>query len=198
MGLLSILGRIGKGALGIATGGVSSALGDVLGGASKSGQAQNNNQDTIKLALQNAQLNRDKYALAAPGVRMNTSIRAAMAKRGTPSSVQWGGPGSGLRGEIPQFSGGRKSVYAGLQEPDTQGLLDRVIHEQLMGQVAGGPSGGNADAAMPTNIGQSSTFDKILGGGAFGSSILGAILKARGNGNSTPSAVPFGEDDRLG
>lgn len=196
----SILKLVGKGALAVGTGGASLAapgvgagsmvsdLSDVLGGASKAGAQNNIQQDRNTLDRESIRLGRDRFATAAPEQRMSNSIRAALAKRAAPASVSWGGPGSGLKGELPQFSGGIKSIYSGLQEPDTQGLMDTVLHDQLMAQQQGGISGGGKDTAMP-EINKSSTMDKIIGGGSLASSILAAILKNYVGGGDSSGAT---------
>lgn len=192
----SILKLVGKGALAVGTGGMSLAapgvgahsmvgdVADVLGGASKAGAQNNLAQDRNTLDRENIRLGRDKFATQAPGVRMGDSIRAALAKHATPSSVSWGGPGSGLKGQVPQFSGGIKSIYSGLQEPQTQDLMSKTLQDELMAQQQGGISGGNTDRNMPP-INQSSTLDKVLGGGSLAASILAAIMKNRGGGDTS-------------
>lgn len=189
----SILKLVGKGALAVGTGGASLAapgvgagsmigdVADVLGGASKAGAANNVQQDRNTLERENIRLGRDRFAAAVPGTRMDNSIKAALAKNATPASVQWGGPGSGLKGQIPQFSGGIKSIYPALKDPSTSGLMDQVLHDELMAQQQGGVSGGGKDTAMPA-INQSSAMDKVLGGGSLAASILAAIMKNKGGG----------------
>lgn len=192
----SILKLVGKGALAFGTGGASLAapgvgagsmmgdLSDVLGGAAKAGAENNLSRDKNTLTREAIRLGRDKFAVDAPGTRMQTSLKAALQKNATPASVQWGGPGSGLRGEIPQFNGGIKSIYAGMQDPTHKKLLDQVMADELMQQQQGGVSGKGLDTAMP-EINKTSLMDKILGGAAMGTSILGAIMKNRGGGGMT-------------
>lgn len=199
MGWGSILSKIGLGIAAPFTGGASLAaipaidgLSSVLGGASKSGAAQNASNDQLRLSAENSKLARDKFAAAAPATRMNTSIRAALGKNIAPSTVNWGGPGSGLKGEVPQFSGGVNGALQGVQgNQNTQDLLSQILQDELSQQKTGGATGGNQDATMsfdPKNIGKTSLLDKILGGGALGTSILGAVMK-RGGGQSTPAPV---------
>lgn len=198
MGLGSWLKLIGGGVAAPFTGGASlpialSGLSDVLGGAAKSGAAANQSKDALKVALEGAKLNRDKFATQAPGVRMNTSIRAALAKNAAPASVQWGGPGSGLRGEVPTFSGGANSIVPAMHDPGMSGLFDQIMKDQMMAQQQGGQSGGNTDNKMtvnPQDIGKTSLLDKIIGGGALGSSILSSILKNRGGGGGLNTDDP--------
>lgn len=212
MGIGSILGSIGSIAAAPFTGGTSLAwlpgvlaagggLADTLGGAAGSAQKQNNTSDTLKLALAQAGLNRDKFALEAPGARLSTgssaALKAALANAG-PSKINWGGPGSGLRGEIPTTSGGFHDAIGNLKNnPNYMSLLDLVGKDSLEAEKRGGASGGNKDAAQPSildGVGESSGFDKALGAGAFGSSILGALGKIIPN----PNRNLFGGESTVG
>lgn len=163
---------------------------EVFGGAAKSGAQANQNRDVLQTNLQNTQVSRDRLALDAPGIRMKNSIKAALSKNAVPSSVQWGGPGSGLRGEIPKFSGGRQSIYGAAKDPAVQSLMEQVLQDELMSQQQGGPSGGGRDSAITFEPGQTSALDKVIGGGAFGSSILAAILKNRRRGVTEGASQP--------
>lgn len=189
MGIGSILGAIGGLVAAPFTWGTSLAwlpaalgagggLADVLGGAAKSGQTQNNTNDQEQIALANAKTARLKAALDAPGERLKQSVGASLLNNWTPQKTTWGGPGSVARGQPITISGG---VGQGLQnlDPATKALSQRTIQDELASQISGGPTGGNQDMAMP-QVGQSSTFDKVLGGAGFGSSILAALLKAKG------------------
>lgn len=153
-------------------------IADTLSGAADSAQQSNDRKAAIAASLENTRLGRDQFALNAPGERMNSSVRAALAKNYTPSVAHWGGPGSGLRGEVPTYSGSQ-SFHDAIHNADTQGLMDRVLKDETAQQQHGGITGDNADAAIPTNIGQDSTGDKILGGTSLGSSLLAAILRGR-------------------
>lgn len=180
MGILgSILGVIGA----PFTGGASLALGglsDVLGGAAKSDTGQANESDKLKLALQQALLNSKKFATSAPAERLATGERAALAKTATPASVQWGGPGSGLRGEVPTYSGGIKSIYAANQDPTMKALSQRTLEDSLMAQLNGGPTGKNQDVDLGSaaDVGEGSMGGDILGGLGLGTSIASVLAKA--------------------
>lgn len=177
-----------------------SGLSGVLGGAAKAGQDQNNKADQLKLLLENAKLNRDKFALDAPGTRLSTGMRAAMAGGAAPSKLDWGSkgfvPGAIARGEaqMPTRTGGASGALAAVRDsPDAKQLSNTVLHDQLIAQLRGGTTGGGSrpggdmntsgsDLAMPQGIGQESTGDKVLGGASLATSILGLLLKARGQG----------------
>lgn len=139
--------------------GVGKKLSDVLGGASKS-QA-----DSRHTAAQD-QLDWERLNLAAPGSKLSTMLAAALTKNFTPRTLNWGGPGSGLKGETPSYSGGSNAAMRlSLQDPMVQKLLADV-------------EAGKAGIPNPTAAGQpghESRWDKILGGAAFGTSILGAL-----------------------
>lgn len=187
MGFIDWAKLIGGGVAAPFTGGATlpiamSGLSDVLGGAAKAGQQQNNSQDQLKLLLEQAKLNRDKFAVDAPGKRLQTSAKASMLGNFQPTKVDWGQggfkPGAGLEGKVPTFTGGFSTPV----DDRTKQLSSRIMDEELQSQLQGGPSGGNQDRAMPTGIGQSSTSDKVLGGAAMGTSVLAALLKAFGKG----------------
>lgn len=196
MGLGSILGTIG-GIIGAPfTGGSSLAWGPMLGGlgedivgsikngglpdtltgAAKGGLTAQQQQDALKVALANANTSRMGTAAALPGKRLSTSVKAGMTSRAAPAKISWGGPGSGLRGEIPTTSGGFHDTVTPTGE--TKQLSDQIMHDELLSQLQGGPSapGGGTDMAMP-EVGQETTGDKILGGAGLGTSILSSILK---------------------
>lgn len=207
MGLGSILGSIAGIGLAPFTGGASmiptlmgvggtvGGLADVLGGAAKGSQNQNNESDKIKLLLENAKLNRDKYALSAPGTRLSTGIKASIASNFKPSTLDWGPggfkPGGVAHGApLPTRTGGFSGGMANLN-PDTKALANQITHDELMSQMQGGSGGG--DKAMPTGLGESSTGDKILGGAAMGTSILSVVqraLKGRQSGTTPPYVAP--------
>lgn len=179
-------------------------LSDVLGGAAKSGQQQNNVADQLKLALynakQNATLGAKRFALAAPGKRMGTSMQALLSKYDTPTKVNWGGPGSGLRGEVPTYSGGLSgAVRSASSDPSYQKLRDQVTQDELTSQMAGGASGGNQDVSVgtPPDVGSSSAGDNILGGGALTASILAALGKFK-QPQPQVAKMPMSLDDATG
>lgn len=159
-------------------------IADVMGGAARSGADANYKNDYLKTILENSKLNRDKFAVAAPGQRLQDSTKASLASNFTPSKVDWGPggftPGAGARGVQPTFTGGFSGGMQNL-DPRTKQLQSRVMDDELQGQLSGGATGGNQDRAMPTDIGKSSTLDKLTGAGAFGTSILSAIMKAYGH-----------------
>jgi hypothetical protein len=182
-GTMSALGTIGKVA------NIGSSIADVLGGAAKSGQQQNNTEDALRLALYgqtaNAQTNAKKFALGAPGTRLATALRAALSKSATPASVSFSAGG------IPQFSGGIKSVYSAVQDPQYRQLSDRVMADELQSQMTGGATGGNQDVSIgtPPEVGQSSLGDKLLGYGGLSANLIAALNKA-GIFNQSPTRTP--------
>lgn len=202
----SILKLGGKAGLGFLTGGASLALpgvgagsmmgdvGSVLGGASKGAAEGNNNRDNRALQQASLQTSRDRFALDAPNTRRRDMLKAAIGKNASPSHIQWGGPGSGLRGEIPQRTGGASSMFAALKDPSMAKMNDTVMQDELAAQLRGGESGGKMDRnlQLPDNYGKTSLLQKILGGAAFGTSLLGAITKSRGDGGDNMDAYNAG------
>lgn len=134
-------------------------LASVLGGASK-------DQAASKAMAARNELDWQRLNLDAPGKKLSSSLAAALTKDYTPSTLHWGGPGSGLRGETPTYSGGAKdALTAAKNDPAVAKLLQDVLNGK-----AGIPNPQAAGGA-----GHESLLDKILGGAAFGTSVLGAI-----------------------
>lgn len=198
MGFVDWAKLIGGGVAAPFTGGATlpiamSGLSGVLGGAAKAGQDQNNKADQLKLLLENAKLNRDKFALDAPGERLATSQRANLAANATPSTLDWGPggfkPGAIAKGQapLPKWTGGVTGAIANMS-PDAKQLSNQTMHDELISQLQGGASGpnGGSDKTMPTGIGESSTSDKVLGGASLGTSILGLLLGLNKGGGSKP------------
>jgi hypothetical protein len=158
-----------------------SDIADVLGGMSKSQRDTNAGRDSLQVLLERAKLDRDKYALTAPGTRMDTSMRASMANNFTPTKVDWGEggfkPGMGARGIIPRITGGAGGALANL-DPATRALNRQVMDDELTSQQRGGSSGGGYDSEMPT-LSQNSRLDKVVGGGSSILSLLSAFKNRR-------------------
>lgn len=154
-------------------------LADVVTKAAAADVDQSNKSDTLKLGLQDRALAAKKFSTQAPGERFTNAQRAALAKVATPASVKWGGPGSGLRGEVPEFSGGIKSIYAANQDPTMKALSDRVLQDSLESQLRGGPTGGNEDLGMgsASDVGEGSAAGDALGGIGMGLSIFDVLNK---------------------
>lgn len=124
--------------------GKSKGLSNVLGGASKAAQGQSNFNSA------NA-VNWEKLKLAAPGDRLKTALGAALTKNYTPETLNWGGPGSGLKGQIPTYSGGTKAAMSkSLQDP----MLQQMIADAEAGKAP--------DYSQYENPGGSG-LDKVLG-----------------------------------
>lgn len=155
------------------------ALADILSKAGASDLSQGNTADQIKIALLNAGINAKKLGVTAPATRLATGERAALAKAATPAQVHWDGPGSGLKGEVPSYTGGIKSIYAANQDPTMQALHDQVLNDSLVGEMNGGASGGNQDASLGTaaDAGQGSTAGDALGAVGLGTSIAATLAK---------------------
>lgn len=207
MGFVDWAKLIGGGVAAPFTGGATlpialSGLSGVLGGAAKSGQDQNNKADQLKLLLENAKLNRDKFALDAPGERLATSQRANLAANASPSKMDWGPkgfvPGAIAHGQapMPTRTGGISGALSNMN-PEAKALANQTMHDEFISQLQGGISNPKGtDRAMPTGIGEESTGDKVLGGASLGTSILAAILKAKGLGGG--GAQPLDQSGLFG
>lgn len=165
-GILSQIGTVG------------SALSPVLGGMAARG-AQNNaltDQNNMEAWRQGeaANLNRDKFAIAAPQARLGASTKASILSNYTPTKVNWGGPGSGLKGEIPTYSGGMSGAMGNL-DPRTKDLASLLMNDMLDQQKTQRGSTLSAPQPLPS---QSSGLDRAVGTGATITSILGALGKS--------------------
>lgn len=131
-------------------------LSPVLGGAAGSQAAGEETQAGIDLRAQ-------AQNAAVPGTRLHNALLASLASNAQPYTANWGGPGSGLKGQVVNFAGGPnlKNLPA-----DVRSLAQSVMSDELNQQLAG---------PIHPQIG-SSTGDKVLGGAATGAGILGALL----------------------
>lgn len=206
MGILSTLMKVAGIAAAPFTGGSSlvaagapdmlGGLSDVFGGAAKSDVAQSNNAGALKLALARLGLDTKKFATTAPAARLATGQRAALANAASPAEVHWGGPGSGLRGEVPTYTGGIKSIYKANQDPEMRQLSQQTLHDSLVAQMKGGADpnglgvpGSDMDMGSAAHVGEGSTGGDILGGLSLGTSIASILKRAGvfgggGNGDS--------------
>jgi hypothetical protein len=158
----------------------------ILGSAAKANQTQNNTVDSRNLQGWNdagqTQLARDKFALSAPGARAQTSMRASLANNFTPTTIDWGGPGSGRQGQLPVI---HSSINHGMEnlDPYTRDLNSLVTKDMLAQQRKGGTTGGGADAYLAPQpaMGQTSTADKLMGGGAAAAAIADALGLGKGD-----------------
>jgi hypothetical protein len=107
----------------------AAGLGSVLGGMDASMTAQGNTEDAAARDRDRLALESYLAGLEAPGVRLDTSMRASHIKNAQPVTAKWGGPGSGLRGETVKFSGG----YANPNyvDPRARQLADDVLLQEL-------------------------------------------------------------------
>lgn len=168
MGLGSILGTIGKGILGLVPGGgtINTIL-DVAGKAAPILGGMAGARSAAKAKAGDQQRDLGTFNMQAPRYRLGTAGRAALGSAG-PVTANWGGPGSGLRGQKVSFSGGASRVAA---NPELKRLSDEVMMRELQAQLAG-------DKTLP----EPNFFDNLLGGAAAGTSLLGAFRGAGGSG----------------
>lgn len=177
---------------------VAPALSDIFSKAGASDVAQSNTADQLKIALLNAGINAKKLGVTAPATRLATGERAALAQAATPAQVHWDGPGSGLKGEVPTYTGGIKSIFDANQNPTMKALSNQVLNDSLVGEMSGGVSGGNQDASLGSaaNVGQGSTAGDVLGGLGLGTSVTAALAKLGIFGKGpTPTTPTYGPAD---
>lgn len=160
----------------------------ILGGMSKA-------QSESRRADAQDQLSRDALALqrydrerALPGQRMDLSTRASMIKNRMPVTSEWGGPGSGLSGGKVTFRGG--FANPNLIDPRTAQLADDILAKELQGQLAGTGGPPTITPRPRTNFGE-----KILGGAAAATGILGAFPRRRPPVVEEDTPYPIAEDE---
>ena len=141
---------------GLNYGNLFSNLSSVLGGAAK-------NQAASEQAADKTRLGYDQFNLEAPGERLKQATKAGFLQTATPYKAQWGGPGSGLKGQIVQMTGGLDPTKL---PASVKQLAGQVQNDQLMAEL-GGP-------AKPTA--GTSAGDKALGWGSVASSLLPVLL----------------------
>lgn len=161
----------------------------ILGGMSKSGVDANAARDRNAILKEQMRLNRDKFAVDAPDKRLSTSTRASILSNFKPTSVEWGGPGSGERGELPKISGGLSDSIANL-DPQTKQLVQQILKDELASQMRGGETGGGQDRAVDlgADFGKSSTGDKVTGAASTVASLLSAVPGLGGKGAAAASS----------
>lgn len=146
-----------------------SGLSSVLGGAAKGSAETSTAQAPSKLAF-------DKLNIDTPATKARRALSVALAQNYKPSTVNWNGPGSGLKGQLPTFSGGVDSALpAAMSDP---------LVAELMGNVKAGK-----DATYKSGM-ESSPLDKVLGAGGLITGILGALTKKRSSGGGLPGQLP--------
>lgn len=188
MGFWGKLGKIGMAAApfaAMAIPGVGPAVGGLMKGAGSMGKlasigkiaggiapilgAASGAQATGKRLDANTNMRRDELALdryktqqAAPELRRKSAVKASMTANASP--VHMGRDASGKR----SVTGGYANP--GLINQDTRALGDDMTHQALLQQLQHG-----ADIPAITPAPKSGVMDKLLGGGAMASSILGAV-----------------------
>lgn len=130
-------------------------LGDMAGSRADA-QQQN---DVMGLANAN-------FDLKAPGERLATGAKANKILHGSPVKAEWGGPGSGLKGQQVNYTGGYNNPEL-YNDPQMHDLAQQTMEEELR-QSKAGPR---------PKAGKSSLLDNILGYGAQAAGIAGALRK---------------------
>jgi hypothetical protein len=157
---------------------IAMGISSILGAAGKArGEAQGQNEDRILKRAQ-VDLQRRQHMLDAPGQRVKAAKSASMVANYQPHKVNWAGPGSGLRGQIPEITGGFNNPD--MYSQDTRALANDTIKKHLVASLTGADN----VPELP-EMGKSNWLDKILGIGGLGSSLLGAVGAGRGRASNT-------------
>lgn len=141
--------------------GIGGKVAPVLGQAAKgmADSQQANNQQSLANA---------NYNLNAPAKRLSTGIQASIAKNAKPVQAQWGGPGSGLRGESVHFN---NAPGPDLIDDSARKLAQGTLEDQLAAQMTG--------SERPQDPGKTSGAAGALGGASLFASILAALRAKR-------------------
>lgn len=200
MSFWTTVAKIGAGVAAPFTGGASlaaipaiDAAGNILGSMAKSGQEANAKKDDNRILQEREQLERDKFGLAAPTTRMRQTAQASILKNASPTTAEWGGPGSGLSGKIVNFGGGASQALSHLAE-DSAPLAKQVMAKNLADQTA------NRDSQSPyiNDIGKSSLFDKAIGLASTGVNVYSGLSHANdGQPEKAPGYGPMAGGYRL-
>ena len=154
-GATGAIGTTGKAATAAKYGSKAQALSSILGQAASSSRNAKAQDALIGL-------NYDKFNADEGRSQLKQALAAALTQNYKPQQVQWGGPGSGLRGELPTYTGGSQAAMQGaLQDPLLQELLNRAKRP--------------AAPAQPDL--KSSKLDKLLGIAALGSSLYAGVRR---------------------
>jgi hypothetical protein len=145
-------------------------LSPILGNMAKAGADANAQRDRLLPSMESAKLARDKFALDAPGTRLSQSVKSSILKSASPTQINWAGPGSGLKGQIPSFTGGFSGALSNM-DPQAKALADEILHKNLTDQLAGKDS----QTTFLDQFGHESPMDKIIGGASTASSVWDAV-----------------------
>ena len=126
-----------------------------------------------------------EFGMKAPQYRIGTGARASLAMA-DPVKINWGGPGSGLRGEKASVTGGFMQ-----RDPRLRQLANSVMDGELQSQLSGkdnftAPEMQGATPAPKTGFG-----DKALGWGAGITGILGALGPVLNKNRPTTQGAPI-------
>lgn len=176
----SPLSKIGK---------VAGAVQPILGTMAKAGVDANNNNNRNNLTAAqisngeaNTQLAQDQFALNAPKTRLNETAKASLLSHLTPSTVNWGGPGSGLKGQVPTFSGGANegmSLLSGDISPLAQATIAQNLKDELAGKDSTNPYLAQTDNYLG-KVNSSNPLDSGVGAASTLSSFINAYLNPQG------------------
>lgn len=136
------------------------------------------NQDATQSTFDMAQKARE-FGLTAPRYRSGTVARGSLMAA-PPVKVNWGGPGSGMRGEQTKVTGGFMD-----RDPRMKQFADSMMDQQLQAQLTGAdnvtaptmPTAQGVPTSFATPAPKSGFIDKALGAGSFATGILGALGK---------------------
>lgn len=159
---------------------IASKFAPVLGGAAKGRaegrQSEANDQilrDRLNQQGTEAGFDMDmearRFGLLAPRTRMGTAARGSLAAA-APVKINFGGPGSGMRGQQTKVTGGFME-----RDPRLKQLADSVMDHELQAQLSGKDNITAPRMPMATPAPKPGFIDKALGIGSFATGILGAL-----------------------
>lgn len=147
---------------------IARGISPILGTAAKGRADTQQTNELLNIQRANTDLSQREYMRDSPGIRSRSAAKSSMIANYKPTSFSMGAPGFGERGETPSFSGGFSNPD--MYSPEARQVANESIKAHLLASL----NGTDRIPKIPAPD-SSSVLDKILGAGAFGSSILGGL-----------------------
>lgn len=126
-------------------------------------------EENNKLSRDELELRRWLAKQAAPGNRLRTGVRASWTQNSTPVQANWGGPGSGKRGQTTKYTGG--FANPNLISPEVRAMAGDVQNQMLDEQMrrdAPPPISQPGTAPSVEGISDDALWEQLMGLGSTG------------------------------